>query len=132
VSPEGVEDVRNWTVDQLDDTSRREVYTAADGSGAVSSIFGVALHPLDELGESQEYQGYYSTQLSGTLGPNSDVELVVGLDLQKRDSFVMPIKQEVTIFEDESLHRQQKGGMYGFAEVGFGVLDTRRVLVGSF
>lgn len=132
LSPEGVEDVRNWTVDQLDDTSRREVYVAADGAGAVTSIFGVALHPLDELGEGQEYQTYYANQLSGTLGPTGDVELVVGLDLLKRDSFVMPIKQEVTIFEDDNLHRQQKGGMYGFAELGFGVLDTRRCLVASF
>lgn len=132
LSPEGVEDVRNWGVDQLDDTTRREVYTAADGSSGLSRIFGVNLQSLVELGEGQEYQNYYSTQLSGTLGPSSDVELVVGLDLANRDSFVMPVKQEVTIFSDELMHRQQKAGMYGFAELGFGVLDNRRVLLGSF
>jgi hypothetical protein len=44
----------------------------------------------------------------------------------------MPVKQEVTVFEDEALHRQQRMGFYGFAEIGFGVLDSRRVLLGSF
>lgn len=131
LSPEGVEDVRNWGVDQLDDTTRREVYTAADGASGLSRIFGVNLNTLVELGENQQYQLYHSGQLSGTLGP-TDVELVVGLDLNASDSFVMPVKQEVTIFPDESMHRQQRAGMYGFAELGFGVLDNRRILLGSF
>lgn len=132
LSPEGVEDIRNWGVDQLDEVTRREVYNAADDSASVSRVFGVDLRSLDELGEGQEYQDYFTNQLSGTLGPNSDVELVVGLDLINKDSFVMPIKQEVTIFEDDNLHRQQRAGLYGFAELGFGVLDNRRVLVASF
>jgi hypothetical protein len=132
LSPEGVEDMRNWGVDQLDEVSRREIYTANDGAGAVSRVFSVNLHALDELGEGQEYQTYYSSSLSGTLGPSSDVELVVGLDLSANDSFVMPMKQEVTIFEDTTMHRSQRAGLYGFAEIGFGVLDNRRVLLGSF
>ena len=100
--------------------------------GAITKIFGVNLHALDELGQSQEYQNYFTSNLSGSLGPSSDVELVVGLDLAANDSFVMPVKQEVTVFEDEALHRHQKMGFYGFAEIGFGVLDSRRVLLGSF
>lgn len=132
LSPEGVEDMRNWGVDQLDETSRREIYVANDNAGSVSRVFGVNLHALDELGEGQEYQTYYTGSLSGTFGPSSDVELVVGLDLSANDSFVMPIKQEVTIFEDNNMHRQQRAGLYGFAEIGFGVLDNRRVLLGSF
>jgi hypothetical protein len=44
----------------------------------------------------------------------------------------MPVKQDVTIFEDPSLHRQQRAGMYGWCELGFAVLDNRRVLLGSF
>lgn len=131
-SPEGVEDMRNWGIDQLDETSRREMFVANDGAGSVSRVFGVNMHALDELGENQEYQTYYADSLSGTLGPSSDVELVVGLDLAANDSFVMPVKQEVTIFEDPLLHRQQRAGLYGFAEVGFGVLDNRRCVLGSF
>lgn len=132
VSPEGVEEMRNWGVDQLDEVSRRELYVAGDGAGAISRVFGVNINALDELGENQEYQDYFTNSLSGTFGPSSDVELVVGLDLSANDSFVMPVKQEVTIFEDTNLHRQQRSGLYGFAEVGFGVLDNRRVVLGSF
>ena len=132
MSPEGIEDIRNWGVDQADEATRREIYTGADDSAALTRIFGVNLHGLDELGQSQEYQNYFTSNLSGSLGPSSDVELCVGLDLQSNDSFVMPVKQEVTIFEDDNLHRQQRMGFYGFAEIGFGVLDSRRVLLGSF
>jgi len=132
LSPEGIEDIRNWGVDQADEVTRREIYTGADDSAALTRIFGVNLHGLDELGQSQEYQNYFTSNLSGSLGPSSDVELMVGLDLQSNDSFVMPVKQEVTIFEDDNLHRQQRMGFYGFAEIGFGVLDSRRVLLGSF
>lgn len=30
MSPEAIEDIRNWGIDQLDDVSRREIYTASD------------------------------------------------------------------------------------------------------
>lgn len=132
VSPEAMEDIRNWGVDQVDETTRREIYTAADGS--LNRVFGINLHDIDELGEGQEYQLYYTSTLSGSMpqsSPNTDVEIVVGLDLRKRDSFVMPVREEVQIFEDNTLHRQKRAGFYGWAEQGFAVLDNRRVLLGS-
>jgi hypothetical protein len=132
LSPEAIEDVRNWGIDQLDDTSRREVYQSADGGAPITRIFGVNLTGLFEFGDGQEYQTFFTSDLAGSLGPNSDVELIVGLDLNARDSFVMPVKREVEIFEDEALHRSQRQGYYGWAEIGFGVLDNRRVLAASF
>ena len=132
LSPEGLEDIRNWGVDQADEVTRREIFTSSDEGAAMTRVFGVNLHALDELGEEQEYQVYFTSDLGGSLGPSSDVELCVGLDLAANDSFVMPVKQEVTVFEDDTLHRQQKAGMYGFAEIGYGVLDSRRCLLGSF
>jgi len=128
VSPEAMEDIRNWGLDQVDEITRREIYVAADGT--LNRVFGVNLHDRDELGEGQEYQLFYDNVLSGTL-PEGDVELVVGLDLRKRDSFIMPVRQEVQIFEDDTLHRQKRAGFYGWAEQGFAVLDNRRVLLGS-
>jgi hypothetical protein len=128
VSPESMEDIRNWGIDQVDEVTRREIYTAADGT--LNRVFGVNLHDLDELGEGQEYQLFYSNILSGTL-PGSKSEIVVGLDLRKRDSFIMPVREQVQIFEDETLHRQKRAGFYGWAEQGFAVLDNRRVLLGS-
>jgi len=132
LSPEAIEDIRNWGIDQLDEVSRREVYQATEDAAPLTRIFGVNLTGLFEFGDGQEYQTFFTSDLSGSLGPNSDVELIVGLDLNARDSFVMPVKREVEIFEDEGLHRSQRQGYYGWAEVGFGVLDNRRVLAASF
>ena len=129
VSPEATEDIRNWNVDQIDETTRRQIFVA-EGDNALNRIFGVNLHDLDELGEGQEYQLFYENELGGSV-EGSDVELVVGLDLSNNDSFVMPIREEVQIFEDDALHRQQRAGLYGWAEQGFAVLDNRRILLGS-
>jgi hypothetical protein len=131
VSPEALEDVRNWGLDMVDEVTRREIYTASEGGAPITRIFGVNLHDLDELGEGQEYQEFFKSDLSGAL-EGSDDELVVGLDQSSNDSFVMPIKQQLEVFEDPTLHRQQRAGYYGFMELGFGVLDNRRILLGSF
>lgn len=128
VSPEAMEDIRSWGLDQVDEITRREIYTAADGT--LNRVFGVNLHDVDELGEGQEYQLFYSNLLNGTL-PSGKSEIVVGLDLRKRDSFIMPVREQVQIFEDESLHRQKRAGFYGWAEQGFAVLDNRRVILGA-
>ena len=129
VSPEAMEDIRNWGVDQVDEITRREIYTAADGS--INRIFSVNLHDLDELGDGQEYQLFFENVLGGSGSMGDDVEIVVSLDLRTRDSFIMPVRQEVQIFEDDTLHRQKRAGFYGWAEQGFAVLDNRRVLLGS-
>jgi hypothetical protein len=128
LSPEALEDIRNWGLDQIDEITRREIYTAGDG--AITRLFQVNLHDLDEFGEGQEYQNFFTSNLGASLG--SDLELVVGLDMDNNDSFLMPIKQNVNIFPDPTLHRQQRAGYYGWAEVGFAVLDGRRVIAGSF
>ncbi len=128
VSPEAIEDIRNWGVDQVDDLTRREIFTASDDS--FTRLYDVNLHPLDELGEGQEYQDFYTNQLSGTLQA-ADVELSVGLDLSKDDAFIMPMRSPVEMFNDDNLHRERRQGVYGWGEHGFGVLDNRRVLLGS-
>ena len=129
VSPEAMEDIRNWGIDQVDEITRREIYTATDGS--INRVFGINLHDLDELGDGQEYELFFENVLGGSSSMGTDVEIVVGLDLRKRDSFIMPVRQEVQIFEDDTLHRQKRAGFYGWAEQGFAVLDNRRVLLGS-
>ncbi len=128
VSPEALEDIRNWNVDQVDELTRREIFVAEDGT--FNRIFGINLHDIDELGEGQEYQLFYDTELAGTL-PGSDVELVVGIDATANNSFVMPIREEVQVFEDTALHRSRRAGWYAWAEQGFAVLDNRRIILGS-
>ena len=131
LSPEALEDIRNWGIDQVDEVTRREIYQAGDDGAAITRVFVKTLHDMDELGQNQEYQVFYTDQLGGTLA-SSDDELVVGIDRSANDSFIMPVKQDVQIFEDDALHRQQRAGFYGWAEVGFAVLDNRRILLGSF
>jgi hypothetical protein len=130
VSPEAIEDIRNWGVDQVDEVTRREIYTSEDGAASMTRIFSVNLHDIDELGVGQEYQSFFTTDLGGNIETN-DVELVVGLDLSSNDSFVRPVREDVQVYEDENLHRQRRAGFYGFAEHGFAVLDNRRVILGS-
>ncbi len=127
-SHECVEDIRNWGYDQIDEITRRELYTGGDDM--VTKIFGVKLRPLDEFGEDSEYQSYYTNTLSGTMA-SSDVEILLGLDLTSNDSFVMPIVEELQVFSDPTLHRSQQAGVYGWMEMGLGVLDGRRVILAS-
>jgi hypothetical protein len=129
VSPEAMEDMRNWNVDQVDEVTRREIFTSTNDN-VMNRIFGVNLRDLDELGEGQEYNDYFDVDLGATL-PSGDLEIVVGLDLSTNDSFVMPIKEEVSVYDDPALHRQRRAGVYGWMSAGVAVLDGRRVLIGS-
>lgn len=128
LSPEALEDIRNWGVDQIDEITRREIFQAGDA--VVNRIFNVNLHDIDELGEGQEYQKFFTTELAGSL-QGADVELVVGLDLSTNDSFVNPFRSDVQVFEDDQMHRQRRAGLYAWAEQGWAILDNRRVLLGS-
>ncbi|UCG02432.1 MAG: hypothetical protein JSW11_00270 [Candidatus Heimdallarchaeota archaeon] len=130
ISPEALEDIREWDKDEVDDLTRREIFTSEDDGGPMARIYGVNLHPLDELGVGQELQTYFAT-LGVSMGTN-DEEIVIGLDLSHGDSFIMPVKEPLSIFEDDTLHRKRKAGFYGWQEHGFGALDGRRILIGSF
>ncbi len=129
ISPEGMEDIRNWNVDQIDETTRREIYVASDGQ--LNRIYGVNLHDLDELGEGQEYQNFFLGE-SGVALPSGDLEFCVGLDQRSNDSFVMPTDQEMQVHEDPYLLRELRAGYFGWTSAGFAALDNRRVIAGSF
>jgi hypothetical protein len=132
MSLEGQEDIRNWGVDQLDDITRNQIYNAGDNSDRLMRIFGVNLHPLYELGENQEYQKFFTDKLGGSL-QGSDLELVIGMDLRPdSNTFVMPLRDDVEVFNDGTLHREGLDGYYGWARLGFSVLDSRDVILGSF
>jgi hypothetical protein len=128
MSVESLEDMRSWTLAEVDEVTRREIFQSEDG--ALNRIYNVNLHDLIEFGVGQEYQNYYLNELHATLA-SGDVELVVGLDMQRADSFVMPITAELEVFEDDNMHRQRRAGVYGWAEHGFAVLDNRRIILGS-
>jgi len=129
VSPENKEDMRNWGIDQVDEVTRREIFVGGDGS--ISKIFNVFIEDLDELGEGQEFQLYFTNELGGALA-STDVELVVGLDRSGQGyPFVMPVRDQVQVFDDPTMHRSGKEGHYGWCRVGFAALDNRYILLGS-
>ena len=131
MSPEAFEDMTAWGLNLVPDDIRSQIHRSADGS--ISGLYNVSFHDIDELGVGQEYQNYYSNTLSGSLGPSSDEELVVGLDLSQRGkAFVRPVAEPMAIFEDNTLHREGLVGFYGMMEGGWAVLDVRNVLAGSF
>lgn len=129
VSPEAIDDIRSWTLNLVPDGVRERIYYASDNG--LLNVYDVTLHDIDELGVSQQYQNYYTATLGKSLA-SGDVELVIGIDKSKNDSFVMPSTKELEMFEDNTVHRQGIFSLYADVEIGFGVLDARRVLLGSF
>lgn len=129
LSPEGMEDMRSWDLSQIDDITRREIFLASVGNGeyGLNRIYRTNLHDLDELGEGQDFQKYWTDVLGQAIG-GSKLELAIGLDLAHEDSFVMPWRVMPEIFEDPTYHRSRRVSFYGWAEWGFSVLDNRRVL----
>lgn len=130
LSPEGHEDINSWDLTQVDDQTRRAIFLNFS-EGGLSRIGDVTLHALLEFGDDQEYQLYFENELEGTL-PGSKLELVVGLDLSRNDSFILPFRQEIEIFEDIWLHRENAAGAYARREHGVAALDNRAVLLGAF
>jgi hypothetical protein len=126
--------MRDWDYSEVDDTTRRQIMVADDDPG-MSRLYGINIHEMRELGESTsptpDYQDYYETTLGGSLG-TGDLELVIGLDLSVRDSFVNPVRETIKMYEDPVLLRQARFGVFGWMEHGFACLDNRRVILGSF
>jgi len=126
LSPEAIADIRNYVYTAVDDTTQRELI-----KGVVPNFYGVRLHELQELGYGQEYDTYLVRTILASLA-TSDREFVVGLDLSHRDQFVMPVRETMKMFDDPTLHRSMKMGVYGWLELGFAALDTRRAVLGSY
>lgn len=129
VSMEAVEDIRAWDISEIDDVTRREILSSAGEN--MMRLYGTNIHSMTEYGVGQEYQ-LFIVNVLGRPVPANEEEFVVGLDLSTNDSFVQPIRQELQTFEDPTLHRQLRAGLYGTMEHGFAVLDNRRLQLGTF
>ena len=140
VSPESMEDVVNWGLDQVSDDVRTTIFNTCDG---LTTVHCVKIHELYGLGVGHEFQDYYSNDLSGPL-PNaantSNVltaatekeEIVVGLNLDpevRADTFVMPVETplKTKIRECDSGHRRWSGHQ----EYGLGILSSRPLILGA-
>jgi hypothetical protein len=131
LSPEAHMDIRAWTLDQIPDAVRANIYYAQDGSTDLVKIFGVNLHAFDEFGVGQEYQNYFTNTLGGSLTSFNDLEICVALDLSRSDVFAMPIREDFQVYPDPTTHRRGLVSFYGRGEFGYAVTDSRRTLLGS-
>jgi len=58
--------------------------------------------------------------------------LMFGFDLDSRDCFITPFRKNgCEFFNDPSLNRSQKQGIYGWMQVGMAALDNRHVVAGT-
>lgn len=127
MSPEAHADIFSWDLSQVSDEIRTRIFLSQTGDG-LSKIGKVTLHEMTELGVGQAYQDYYENVLGGTL-PSDKTEIMVGLDLKNKDSFVNPIREPWRMYEDMTFHRSGRMSLYGRKEGGWGCLDARRTLV---
>jgi hypothetical protein len=131
LSPEALDDIRSWNLNLIPDQVRTNIYYTDDNGREMTKIYNVELRDLDELGVGQEYQLYYTSTLGKSLA-SADVELAIGLDKSKNNSFIMPIRENMQVFEDNTKHRQGLNEIYAWMELGFAQLDSRTTLLGSF
>jgi len=115
----------------LPDSIRAEIYKSA----GTSSIYGINLTELNELGTSQKYNTLFSTYApagiavgGGNFSASAD-EIVVAIDLSK-GAFIRPVKTDgsstATVSpDDQYLVRSEKVGFYTSLEEGRVVLDSR-------
>lgn len=150
ISPEDAADIREWTDTDIDPVTRREIFQAA-GMGKIWNVQLVEVQHLGATGlynlndensgygkflldSSDSYNSYTATNPNKT-DANGDVDVlgetqIYGFDLVTDNTLVMPIKKEYEPYEDPTLHRHQKAGFYGWAELGFACLDSRMLAMG--
>lgn len=126
-SPEAMEGVRNWNVDQISDITRTQFFA---NERSIQNIYEVNLVTLDELGVGQEYQLYWTNILGATM-PTGKVEIAVGLDRRNRNKFIRPVPKngQIQLFADPALHRRQLFGWYGWMSGGWACVDNRGVVI---
>lgn len=151
LSPEDAADIREWTDTDIDPVTRREIFQAK----GMGSVWGVQMHEVQHLGATGMYningsasaygkfvadagtEAYNSyvldhpnvTAADGTISSLGETQ-IIGLDMTANDSLVMPIRKEYEAIDDPTLLRVQKQGFFGWAEIGFGCLDSRMLGIG--
>ena len=99
VNPNRAKDIRTWTYTTLDPVTQREIFQA----GGLNSIWNVVLHELRTLGDNEVY--IFDT---GRFG-------------------VMPIRTELTTYDDPTCIRRLRAGVLSWEEIGFAAIDKRGV-----
>lgn len=124
LSPECMADIRDWTATDVDEVTRKEILDQA----GLPSIYGIKLHVMEEFGAGREYNDYFLALPTNTVAASG--EICIGLDLGTNDAFLMPVRQELTTVDDPIAIKSLKQGVIGYEELGFAVVDSRRLCYG--
>lgn len=123
LSPEAFADIRSWTDTQVDEATRREIFI----QGGLANIYGTTLHVMEEFGNGQEYNKYFCNSCSTNGLTEGEVEIQIGLDLSTNDAFYMPMREEVVTYDDPTAIKELEQGVIAVEDLGFAVVDTRRI-----
>lgn len=126
MSPEAIGTLTELSADVLDDYTKSTILMTGDGK--VASILGVKLVDIVELGAGGKYQKYYTDRFALA---DSDTELLIGVDANKKDKNVLAMKGDLKISEDVTYRRKGLLSLYTRYEFGAAVIDNRLVINGS-
>jgi hypothetical protein len=99
VSPNRAKNIRSWTYTTLDPWTQKEIFQA----GGLNQIWNVQLHELRTLSDSEVY--LFDTTRYG----------------------VMPIRTELTTYDDPTAIRRLRNGVLAWEEIGFAAIDKKAV-----
>jgi hypothetical protein len=141
LSPEVMEDIRAFAYNavggstngaattDLPDGVREEIYRSA----GASSIYGVSLNELNELGLGKKYNVLFAEFDGGAYDGTTD-DLIIGIDNSK-GAFIRPVAQQSETGgtfsaqpDDQFTQRSEKIGFYGKVEEGRVCIDARAVV----
>jgi hypothetical protein len=131
MSTEAIAAMREWDLSLVPENVRSRIFNA-NSFQPIVGLFGITFNELMELGIGQQYQLFYENALQATM-PGNTKEIVIGLDLRDKERFfVMPVTETLQTFDDESMHRQRRLGVYGWTSAGFATLDNRPTILGAY
>ena len=102
----------------------------------INEMYGINLIVLDEVTNyfydvlnfqargKRWYHKLYRWMLNRLGLVKVQKDIMLGIDMTKNAAFVQPVRDKILIFDDPTLGRSLKVGIYGFMENGYGVLDS--------
>lgn len=103
-SPAGVADIRSWTATTIDPVTQREIFVNA----GLGSIYGAEIHEVHFLADTEMY-------LLDTRNVNDPLGY-------------MPIRDELTTFDDPTAIKRLRIGVFAYEEIGFVVMNANRIV----
>jgi hypothetical protein len=130
VSPEAIEDIRNWGVDQVDDITRREIYNAEDGSAPLTVFSRLTFKTLMSLVLDKSIRTSTRANLAEAFRLRT-LSLLLALTSARTTRLFVRFERTFRYLRMTIFIVSVELVFMAWAEHGFAVLDNRRVILGS-